>query len=262
MERERWPSLVQRKNDMPYGFMVPIAAFILLGIAISPHVEARDVSFLAAPGTPAREFPRPKRPVADIVSSTRSTEEKRDVADEFAVVARILGLKPGMTVGDIGAGSGYYTVRLSPLVGASGWVIAQDVKRSYLGQLAARLDRLKLGNVRLALGQPHDPRLPAQTLDAVVLAHVYHEVAQPYAFLYNLAPALKPGAQLAIIDLDKAVAEHGTPPALLRCELAAVGYREVSFHVLPGDSGYLAVFEGPDANARPPPSSIKPCKVP
>ena len=242
--------------------MVALAALIVLAVAAADLAEARDANYLAPPGAPARVFPRPQRPVAEIVSPTRSTEQKRDAADEFAAVARTLGLKSGMTVGDIGAGSGYYTVRLSPLVGASGSVIAQDVKRSYLAQLAARLDRSKLTNVRLALGHAHDPRLPAQSLDAAILAHVYHEVAQPYAFLYNLAPALKPGAQLAIIDLDKPVAEHGTPPALLRCELAAVGYREVSFHVLPRDSGYLAVFEGPDVTTRQSPSPIEPCKNP
>jgi predicted methyltransferase len=237
--------------------MMPIVALIVL---IADLAEARDASHLAAPGAPAREFPRPRRPVAEIVSPTRSTEDKRDAAGEFTEVARILGLKPGMTVGDVGAGSGYYTVRLSPLIGASGWVIAQDVTSSYLTQLAARLDQSKLGNVRLALGQAHDPRLPAQTLDAAILAHVYHEVAQPYAFLYNLAPSLRPGARLGIVDLDKPVADHGIPPALLRCELAAVGYREVGFHVLPGGSGYLAVFEAPAAAARPPPMSIKPCR--
>jgi predicted methyltransferase len=242
--------------------MMRVVALIVLTAATADAAQSRDASYLSPPGAPASEFPRPKRPVAEIVSPTRSTEEKRDAAGEFAAVARILGLKSGMTVGDVGAGSGYYTTRLSPLVGSSGSVIAQDVKRSYLAQLAARLDRSKLTNVRLALGQAHDPRLPAQSLDAAILAHVYHEVAQPYAFLYNLAPALKPGAPLAIIDLDKPVAEHGTPHTLLRCELAAVGYREVSFHVLPGDSGYLAVFEGPNGTARLSPSSIKPCKTP
>ncbi len=236
-----------------------IVLLVTFTFVIGDSAAAQDTTYFAPPGAPARAFPRPKRPVADIVSSTRSTEEKRDAAGEFATVARLLDLKPGMTVGDIGAGSGYYTVRLSPLVGASGTVIAQDVQRNYLAQLAARLDRSKLTNVRLALGDPHDPRLPARSLDTAVLAHVYHEVAQPYAFLYNLAPALKSGARLGIVDLDKPVAQHGTPPALLRCELAAVGYREVGFHILPGDSGYLAIFETPLMSARPEPRSVKSC---
>jgi hypothetical protein len=68
---------------------------------------------------------------------------------------------------------------------------------------------------------------------------MYHEIAQPFAFLYNLVPALKPGARVGIVDLDRPIGEHGTRPDLLRCELAAVGYEEVSFTKLTGDIGYL-----------------------
>jgi SAM-dependent methyltransferase len=254
------PNSWNNKSSMTRRSVILVSVLVAMVLAPADAVHARDVTHPAPSGVRAQAFPRPNRPVAEIVSPSRSTEEKRDVAGEFASVARHLGLKPDMTVGDIGAGSGYYTLRLSSLVGTSGTVIAQDVRRDYLAQLGARLDRLKLTNVKLALGEPHDPRLPPQSLDAAILAHVYHEIAQPYAFLYNLAPALKPRARVGIIDLDKPVAEHGTPPALLRCELAAIGYREVGFHVLRGDSGYLAVFEAPAPTDRPSPSSVKPCK--
>jgi SAM-dependent methyltransferase len=234
------------------------AALMTLPIAAAEEAHARQSTYLAPPGAPARAFARPTRPVAEIVSPTRSTEEKRDSAGEFETVARLLGIKPGMTVGDIGAGNGYYTLRLSPLVSASGTVIAQDVKRSYLAELARRLDRRKLTNVSLALGEPHDPRLPPISLDVAILGHVYHEIAHPYAFLYNLAPALKPGARVGIVDINKPVGEHGIPPARLSCELAAVGYRQVGFHNLPGDSGYLAIFAPPIE--RPSPRAIKDCE--
>jgi len=163
-----------------------------------------------------------------------------------------------MVVGDIGAGAGYHTVRLSQLVGPSGTVVAQDVREDYLTGLAKRVQQLKLTNVKMALGEPHDPRLPAATLDAAVLVHMYHEIAEPYAFLYNLVPALKPGARVGVVDLDRPTPQHGTPPELLRCELAAVGYRELSFHKLTGDAGYLAIFEPPIK--RPRPSAIVPCR--
>ena len=84
------------------------------------------------------------------------------------------------------------------------------------------------------------------------------KIAEPYAFLYNLAPALKPGARVGIVDLDRPTPEHGTPPKLLRCELAAVGYREVAFHTLTGDAGYPGIFEPPAK--RPQPSAIVPCR--
>ncbi len=91
---------------------------------------------------------------------------------------------------------------------------------------------------------------------------MYHEIAQPFAFLYNLVPALKPGARVGIVDLDRSIGEHGTRPDLLRCELAAVGYEEVSFVKLTGDIGYLAVFKPPNKAARTPPGQIKVCPAP
>ena len=84
---------------------------------------------------------------------------------------------------------------------------------------------------------------------------------QQLAFLHNLAPALKPGARVGIVDLDRATWLHGTPRDLLTCELSAVGYRQVGFHALAGDLGYLAVFEAPADGARPKPSEIEPCRL-
>jgi hypothetical protein len=88
---------------------------------------------------------------------------------------------------------------------------------------------------------------------------MYHEIAQPYAFLYNLMPALKPGARVGIVDQERPTPEHGTPIELLRCELSAVGYRAIATHQLAGDGGYLAVFSPPDAASRKSPEDIVPC---
>jgi SAM-dependent methyltransferase len=249
---------MQRKRLRKIG-----CGFILLaavGGAPSPSC-AQEAQYLAPRGAPAQAFPSPGRPVADIVSPTRSQEAKRDANDESGQIVRLMGIKPGMTVGDIGAGSGYHAIRLAKVIGKSGIVIAQDVKREYLAQLTGHIGRQNIQNVRLALGEPHDPRLPPGSLDAAILVHMYHEVAQPYAFLYNLAPALKAGARVGIVDLDKPTSGHGTPPDLLRCELSAVGYREVAFHRLAGDAGYLAIFEAPPAARRKQPGEIIPCRV-
>jgi len=234
------------------------AALIL---CVLPQARSQsEIGYLAPPGAPAEAFPAPQRPVASIVSPSRSTEEHRDAFDEAGQIAILLGLKAGMTVGDIGAGSGYHTVRLSPIVGPAGRIVAQDVTRDYLIRLADRTQRLGLRNIVFALGDPHDPRLPASALDAAILVHMYHEVAQPYAFLYNLAPALKPGAPVGIVDLDRATSGHGTPLELLRCELAAVGYREMAKHRLAGDGGYLVVFSAPAAADRKAPRDIVACR--
>ena len=221
--------------------------------------SAADIGYRAPPGVPASEFPSPKRPVAEIVSPSRSGEEHRDALNEAGEIARRLELKPGMTVGDIGAGSGYHAVRLSRLVGRTGSVVAEDVRRDYLIELAKRSDLLQLTNLIFALGEPHDPRLPASSLDAAMLVHMYHEIAQPYAFLYNLAPALKPSARVGIVDLERPTSEHGTPIELLRCELTAVGYREIAVYQLAGDGGYLALFAAPRPADRTSPQQIVAC---
>ena len=165
-----------------------------------------------------------------------------------------------MSVADIGAGSGYYTVRLARAVGAEGRVLAQDITPNYLEDLGRRIAKERLPNVTLGLGDPHDPRLPPASADVALLIHMYHEIASPYALLHNLAGSLAPGGRVGIVDLDRATWLHGTPRDLLRCELSAAGYRETGFHQLEGRVGYLAVFEAPRPEARPDPAAIKPCR--
>jgi predicted methyltransferase len=218
-------------------------------------------TFLSSPGLPANAFPKPSRPVAEIISPIFDTETNRDAAKETEQVFALMKLKSGMSVADIGAGSGYYTVRLAKLLGADGRVFAQDVMPNYLRDLNARIFKAKLPTVTVSRGEPHDPRLPANSIDAAVLVHMYHEIAQPFAFLHNLAVAMKPGGIIGILDADRQTWQHGTPPALLRCELAAVGYREVSFTTLTGGLGYLAIFEAPEAQMRKQPDEVKSCPL-
>jgi SAM-dependent methyltransferase len=241
-----------------------LALTLLLAACGAPQGAARardEIRPLGPAGAPASAFPAAARPVAEIVTDTWSSEEARDRAGEADTVMRLLGVRPGMRVADVGAGSGYYTVRLSPRVGASGRVIAQDIVPAYLERLHERVRRARLENVTLALGEPHDPRLPPASADLVLLVHMYHEVGQPYAFLHNLRPALVPGGRVAVVDLDRPTQRRGTPPALLRCEMAAVGYEESAFHALPTGSGYLAVFTARPGPA-PRPAQVRACPAP
>ncbi len=213
---------------------------------------------IAPPGIPADRFPKPLRPVASIISNQWSSEDTRERAGEAARVMQLLGIQPGMAVADIGAGSGYYTVRLAQRVGPAGRVFAEDIMPDYLAGLQRRVAAEKLGNVTLALGEAHDPRLPPASVDVALLVHMYHEIDQPFGLLANLLPALRPGGRVAILDANRATLQHGTPPALLECELRAVGYHQVAFHPLEGGATYLAVFTPP---SQPPvPASIVPCQ--
>jgi ubiquinone/menaquinone biosynthesis C-methylase UbiE len=170
---------------------------------------------------------------------------------------RRLGLGPGTRVADVGAGDGYYTVRLARRLGPGATIYAQDVERRYLDRLAARLAREGIAGITLVHGTPTDPRLPAGAIDVAILAHVYHEVENPYEFMYRLHAALAPGARVAIIDVDKPTQEHGTPPPLLACELGALGYRRIDHVSLAPADGYLSVFAPPAT--LPEPETIRPC---
>ncbi len=246
---------------MPDTMMIRLA----LGLLLVPAWpggggHAAEVGPLGPSGMTASRFPGPVRPVAPVVSDRWRAEDERERVGEAARVFAWLGIRPGMTVADLGAGSGYYTVRLAAQVGPGGRVLAQDVVPEYLARLRDRVTRAGLTNVSVGLGDAGDPRLPQRSTDVAVLIHMYHEIEQPFALLANLVPALQPGARVGILDVDDATERHGTPRSLLTCELTASGYRQVAFHWLltqPPRSEYLAVFEPPVS--APPPESIRTC---
>lgn len=202
-------------------------------------------------------FPKANRPVAAIVGDAFSTEDARDRMGEFEKVVDLAGVKPGMWVADVGAGQGYYSVRLSPVVGRKGRVLAEDILPDVRDRLAERVQRENLDNVAVSLGQPDDPKLPPHSLDRVFLVHVYHEVQSPYAFLWHIREALKPGGLIIVVDADRPPQRHGLPPSALRCEFAAVGLQLKTFTAIEDDV-YFASFA--PVGERPEPGDIKPCK--
>jgi len=205
----------------------------------------------------AAGFPAPGRPVAGIISPIFSDEATRDRHREAERVMDALEIKPGVRVADIGAGTGYYTARVARRLGVGAEVYAEDIKPEYLEQLRARLEREAIRGVKLVLGRAGDPMLPRDSIDVAILSHVYHEIENPFEFLFHLHPALAPGARVGVVDVDRPTQEHGTPPALLRCEMAAVGYRQIGFVSLAPAEGYLATYVAP---ARlPAVDAIKPC---
>lgn len=236
---------------------VVLAALVLLPLFGSCDAPWDDGSDRA---TSARDFPPADRPVAPTVSTKWSTEEARDRVNEAEDVMDSADVRPGMTVADIGAGDGYYTVRLAQRVGASGRVLAQDIIPEVIERLADRVARERLDNVSLKLGAVDDPRLPAASFDRIFMVHMYHEIGEPYAFLWRLRPALRKGGQILVVDGDRPIAQHGTPFRLLVCEFEAVGYKLVSYDDKQHAGGYLARFE-PEGK-RPEPDAIKVCDNP
>jgi ubiquinone/menaquinone biosynthesis C-methylase UbiE len=206
---------------------------------------------------PKDPFPLPDRPVAPIVSPRYSNEDERDKLNEASTVMKLGDVEPGMTVADIGAGEGYYTVRLAPLVGKKGRVLAEDIVPQTRDDLARRVQREALDNVAVKLGLPNDPQLPQGSFDRIFMIHMYHEIERPSEFLWNIRPGLKPGGRIVVVDADRPTARHGTPPRLLICEFGAIGFELTRFERLADTQSYFAQFEprGP----RPAPEQIKVC---
>ena len=195
--------------------------------------------------------PAPARTTAPIVSPVWNDPARRDAAGEVGQLTSRLNIVAGMRIADIGAGDGYDALRLAPKVGPRGRIIAEDVREDYLAELRRRARAQGASNIVPLLGTAGDPHLAARSVDLVLMVHMYHEVAQPEQLLAHLAAALKPGGRLAIEDLDRPILAHGTPIALLRCELAAAGWRELALRALDGGLGYLAVFAPSSARRRP-----------
>ena len=210
----------------------------------------------AQPGEP--HFPKARRPVAPIVSTTFSTEDARDRVGEAEEVMQLAGIRPGMSVADVGAGEGYYTVRLARVVGRKGRVLAEDIRPEVRDELGERVQRENLDNVAVKLGAPDNPMLPAGSFDRVFLVHMYHEVQSPYAFLWHLRDGVKPDGIVVVVDSNREVERHGIPPAQLRCEFAALGLQPVRFSVLTGGEVYYMAFR--QAAPKPAPDKIRACQ--
>lgn len=232
-----------------------LAAPVLAALVLGGCEELVTVS--AGRPDSALEFPKPDRPVAKVVSNQFSNEDARDERNEAQVVMDLAELKAGMTVADIGAGEGYYTVRLAERVGPEGRVLAQDISREALERLGRRVERERLENISIKLGDADDPQLPADSFDRIFMVHMYHEVTEPYAFLWRMWPALAEGGQIIVVETNRPIGQHGIPHTLLFCEFEAVGYQLVEYIERPDIKGYYARFQrGPE---RTEPERISTC---
>jgi SAM-dependent methyltransferase len=156
-------------------------------------------------------------------------EREREEEPSKAITA--LGIKPGQVVADVGAGSGYYTVRLAQQVGTSGKVFAVDIQPEMLTLLRQRVGRERLTQVEVSQAIETDPRLPQNQLDLILMVDVYHELARPQEMLRQLRTALKSDGRLVLIEFRKESAwvpireEHKMSVTEARMELEAEGYR-------------------------------------
>lgn len=240
--------------QLAYPIAVPAgpnvrAILLLCSLLLLPAAEGRTQASAPAAPPDTAAFPLPDRPVSRIVAPRWIAEDRRDAFGEADRVMELLGIGAGTRVADIGAGDGYYVARLSARVGTEGLVFAEDIEPRYLSLLRARAEEAGWPNVRVIEGTPDDPAIPTASIDVALMIHMYHEITSPFALLHRLAPAFRPGGRLAVLDVDAPTDRHGTPPRLLQCELAALGYARVRREAMP-DGAYLMVFRAPTATER------------
>ncbi len=154
----------------------------------------------------------------------------RDERLHINQVMDVLAITPGKTVADIGAGSGWFTVRAAKRVTGTGTVYAVDINPEAVQYIDARVKKEGLHNVKTILSKPDDPELPANSVDSVLLLKTYHEVANPVALLRHLRPSLRPGARMGIIDRNGNGEDHGVQKEVVIREAGEAGYRLLEEH--------------------------------
>ena len=172
----------------------------------------------------------------------------RDERLQVNRVMDILGIGPGKSVADIGAGSGWFTVRAARRVGEAGVVYAVDINPEAIRYVDERARKEKLRNIKTILGKADDPVLPAGAVDSVLLLKTYHEVAEPVALLQHLRAALRSGARVGIIDRSGNGEDHGVAREVVLREAAQAGYRLLEqYDFVKGDKMdyFLVLTAGP-----------------
>ena len=195
----------------------------------------------AAPGSQETDTRKTSTPYTGDLSIFESPG--RDDRLQINRVMDILGIAPGKTVADIGAGSGWFSVRAAQRVGDQGLVYAVDINPKAILYIDHRISSQHIHNVKTILSTPTDPLLPANQVDAVLLLKTYHEVAQPVALLRTLRAALRPGAKIGVIDRNGNGKDHGVSAHIIITEASQAGYELVGkYDFVKDDMDYFLVF--------------------
>ena len=205
---------------MPPARLRPLAA-VAAALALSVVLQAQQRHPISG---------RLIAPVMGVGGADWLERPERESEEAPSIAIQALKIQPGQVVADIGAGSGYYTVRLAREVGPTGKVYGTDIQQGMLDLLLGNVAKAKLDNVVTVLGTPDDPKLPPGTLDLALMVDVYHELAAPQAFIRKLRASLKPGGRLVLLEFRKEDPrvpirpEHKMSVAEVRQELEPEGF--------------------------------------
>lgn len=195
--------------------------YVLLGVSLAFAQSGTQTS--AAPPEGQQQERKTSEPYRGDLSIFDAPG--RDEKLQINRVMSILGIESGKNVADIGAGSGWFTVRAAKRIGADGKVFAVDINPEAVSHIQARAQQERLSNVNAILSKPDDPLLPADSVDAVLLLKTYHEVAHPVELLHNLRPALRAGAKVGVIDRNGNGENHGIGKDVVIREAQEAGFR-------------------------------------
>jgi ubiquinone/menaquinone biosynthesis C-methylase UbiE len=166
--------------------VVTVAVFVTAGAAQQPGVHPVSGRVLALP--------------MDVAGAPWLDRRERQAEENPDLAVRLIRVARGSVVADLGAGSGYFTIRLARAVGSAGKVYAVDIQSGMLELLRRAVAKERLANVIPVLAAEDDPRLPEQSLDLVLMVDVYHELSSPQVTLAHLQRALKPGGRLVLLE--------------------------------------------------------------
>ena len=201
--------------------------------------QAQSASATTAQQTSPRKTSKPYTGDLSIFDSPG-----RDERLQINRVMDILEIAPGKTVADIGAGSGWFTVRAARRVTETGSVYAVDINPEATSYIDKRAQKEGLHNVKTLLSKSDNPQLPANQIDSVLLLKTYHEVDKPVVLLQNLRASLRPGAKVGIIDRNGNGENHGVAPDIVIKEASEAGYvLQSRYDFVKGDGmDYFLVF--------------------
>lgn len=186
------------------------------------------------------------RPTSEPYTGSLSIFEnpKRDEQLQINRVMDLLSIKEGSNVADIGAGSGWFTVRAARRVGANGLVYAVEINPDYIKHIDERAKTENLPNIRTVLGKEDNPLLPGKTIDAVLLLKTYHELSDPIRLLRYTRAAMRSGGLLGVIDRAGRGDDHGIDAEVVIEEAGRAGFVLVEKHdfVKASDVDYFLVF--------------------
>ena len=203
---------------------------LCLALALTAALQAQETS--VKPGINDK-FLDPRLKVGEWTQKFET--ESREIFHERARIVAALGLKRGMAVADIGAGTGLFTLPFAQAVGAGGQVYAVEIARNFLEHIRARAQQAQAANVQTILGTEKSVELPAASIDLAFICDVYHHFEYPQASLATLHQALKPGGTLALIDFRRIPGESSdfilghvrAGQAVFEAEIAAAGFEKV-----------------------------------